>query len=86
MQSMRQYLEEKGTTFLFDSTVADLAVEGEGRDRRITGVQLAGGELLAADCVVLAAGHSARLLYERLLHHGVHLQQKPIGLSAAIVT
>ena len=86
-QSVRDYLESKGATFLFDNIVQDLVVEkgnrgataGEAGGRKVTGIILSDGRILQADAVVLAAGHSARLLYEKLLHHGVDLQPKPIG-------
>jgi uncharacterized protein len=43
---------------------------------QVSGVQLVGGDVLQADAVVLAIGHSARPLYEKLIQSGVHLKPK----------
>jgi uncharacterized FAD-dependent dehydrogenase len=50
---------------------------------QVTGVQLVGGDLLQADAVVLAIGHSARPLYEKLIQSGVHLEPK-VSSSASL--
>lgn len=42
---------------------------------------LAENTVMKAKRVVLAVGHSARLLYDRLLGHGVHIESKPIAVG-----
>lgn len=70
----------RGAEFQFDTAVVDLIVaEPRLGERKVAGVRLADGRELPCSSLLLAAGHSARLLYERLLSHGVALQPKPIG-------
>ena len=57
--------------------------EGEGEEgfvKRITGLKLRDGSVLDTDLVVLAPGHSARVLYEKLIEKGVSLEPKPIAV------
>ena len=58
--------------------------EGEGGEegfvKRITGLKLRDGSVLDTDLVVLAPGHSARVLYEKLIEKGVSLEPKPIAV------
>ena len=56
IKRMRQFLIEHGATFRFEAQVTDLEIT-EGR---VTGVTTNGTEQIAAECVVLAIGHSAR--------------------------
>jgi uncharacterized FAD-dependent dehydrogenase len=58
--------------------------EGEGEGvKRISGLRLRDGSVLDADLVVMAPGHSARVLYEKLIEKGVSIEPKPIAVSAA---
>ena len=49
--------------------------------RRVRGVVLANGEALPADGVVLAAGHSARELYQELIACGATLTPKDFAVG-----
>ena len=78
-----------GIEFRFGCAVDDIVVsspedhlEGEGGEyvKRITGLKLRDGSVLDTDLVVLAPGHSARVLYERLIEKGVSLEPKPIAV------
>ncbi len=82
--AMRERLESSGVTFRFESKVVGLEVRGVGSDRRVTGVRLADGEILEADHVVLATGHSARDVFQMLLDTGVRLEAKPFALGVRI--
>ena len=55
--------------------------EGAAAPPRVTGVRLASGEFLAADAVVLAAGHSARELYNELINRGARLVPKDFAVG-----
>lgn len=57
---------------------------------RVTGVWVSGvdgnrnsfcGDLLKADAVVLAVGHSARDVFDMLLRHNVSMTAKPFAVS-----
>ena len=50
----------------------------------VTGVTLADGETLACDAVVLAAGHSARELYQELIDKGAELVPKDFAVGFRI--
>lgn len=82
--AMRERLEAVGVTFRFESKVVDLEIRGAGGDRRVRGVRLADGEILEADHVVLATGHSARDVFRMLLDRGVRLEAKPFALGVRI--
>jgi uncharacterized FAD-dependent dehydrogenase len=82
--AMRERLEASGVDFRFESKVVDLEVRGAGSDRRVTGVRLEGGEILEADHVVLATGHSARDVFHLLLERGVRLEPKAFALGVRI--
>ena len=76
-----------GIEFRFGCAVDDIVVsapsfeEGEeGFVKRITGLKLRDGSVLDTDLVVLAPGHSARVLYEKLIEKGVSLEPKPIAV------
>jgi hypothetical protein len=82
--AMRERLEASGVEFRFESKVVDLEIRGVGGDRRVSGVRLASGEILEADHVVLATGHSARDVFHLLLERGVRLEAKPFALGVRI--
>ena len=50
----------------------------------VAGVVLASGERVLADAVVLAAGHSARELYQELLRCGATLAPKDFAVGFRI--
>jgi hypothetical protein len=81
LTALRDALAQTGVTYVFDETVTDLLVNGSGRLR---GVACASGRELLADAVVLAMGHSARLLYEVLHRRGVALVHKPFSVGARV--
>jgi len=54
------------------------------RQSRAVGVRLADGEEVAASCVILAVGHSARDTFSMLLAHGLRLEQKPFAIGCRI--
>jgi len=85
VEAMRQTIEGLGGEYRFGSRVDDIAVEvGPDGGRRITGVVLAGGEVIAADHVILAVGHSARDTFEMLHERGVHIEAKPFSIGLRI--
>ncbi len=59
----RRLVDELGVDVRFGHKVAGVAV---GKGSRAEGVELIGGEIVKASSVVLAAGHSAREMFERM--------------------
>jgi uncharacterized FAD-dependent dehydrogenase len=82
LRQLRQHLQDLGCTFRFGTRVEDIVVRSNGAvGGVIVASDSAAAETIEAEVVVLAVGHSARLLYERLLGHGVHLECKPIAVG-----
>jgi uncharacterized protein len=78
--AQRNDLETRGASYVWSDAVTDLLV---ARDR-VQGVRCASGRELGADAVVLAVGHSARPLYERLAAIGAALEPKSFAVGARI--
>ena len=71
LQSLRDTIEGLGGEYRFQSRVTALLQ----RDGRITGVRLESGEEICSTHVVLAAGHSARDVFEMLQARGDQLRR-----------
>lgn len=89
ISAMRARLEEVGVEFRFGLRMTGFHSEGEGADRRITGivcerVEDGGTEELVAESVVLATGHSARDVFEVCEKVGLRLEAKPFALGVRI--
>lgn len=78
--ALRERLEQHGVRFEFGARVTDVLHAGGA----VTGVRLADGRELAADAVVVAAGHSARDVHAMLARAGVALEAKPFALGVRI--
>lgn len=77
---MRKRIESQGGTFLFDTRLDDL--ERDENSRYL--LKLSNHQVLSADAVVLAIGHSARDTFEMLLKRGVELSPKPFAVGVRI--
>jgi hypothetical protein len=78
--AMREAIEQAGGEVRFNTRVVDLIVENDA----VRGVHTANGEVLAADRVVLATGHSARDIFELLHTKGIAIQRKDFALGVRI--
>jgi uncharacterized FAD-dependent dehydrogenase len=78
--SIKDSILNAGGEVLFDSKVTSLLVNFG----KIKGVQLANGEKLHADAVILATGHSARDIFEMLHHQQILIEAKPFALGVRI--
>ncbi|MBS1567665.1 MAG: FAD-dependent monooxygenase, partial [Bacteroidetes bacterium] len=80
ISAMRGQITDSGGQVLFEKKLSDLII----KDDEVTGVRTADGDVLAADAVVLATGHSARDVF-RLLHaKQLSLEAKPFALGVRI--
>jgi uncharacterized FAD-dependent dehydrogenase len=85
VEAMRETIEGLGGEYRFGCRVDDIAVQvGADSARRVTGVMLAGGEMIAAEHVILAVGHSARGTFEMLHERGVHIEAKAFSIGLRI--
>ena len=82
VRGLRHRIEALGGTVRFESRVERLLLDP--LDRRVRGVQLADGEVIAAARVILAPGHSARDLFATLQQQGVQLEAKPFAMGVRI--
>jgi len=80
VEAMRAKLERLGAEIRFQTRVEDLVLE----NGRLRGLVLADGEVIEADHVVLAVGHSARDTFEMLHRQGVYLEAKPFSIGFRI--
>jgi uncharacterized FAD-dependent dehydrogenase len=80
VEGMRAKIEALGGEYRFGCQVTELLLEGG----RVAGVELASGERIAADHVVLAPGHSARDTFAMLHRRGVLLEAKPLSIGVRI--
>jgi uncharacterized FAD-dependent dehydrogenase len=82
VESIRATIEALGGEYRFDTKVTDLRITPG--TRRVTGVVLESGEILDADHVVLAIGHSARETFAMLEERGVHIEAKSFSIGVRI--
>lgn len=82
VEHIRAEIEAAGGEYRFGTRVDGL--ELEDGTRRLKGVRTATGEVIEADHVVLAVGHSARDTFTMLHESGVDMQAKPFSIGVRI--
>ncbi len=80
VEKMRAEMIALGAEIRFESRVTDIQIEAG----QVKGVELASGEKIATDHLVLAIGHSARDTFEMLLERGVYMEPKPFSIGFRI--
>ncbi len=80
IERMRKDIIELGGEIRFSARVDDILIEND----QVTGVELAGGEIIETNHVSLAIGHSARDTFEMLQRRGVYLEAKPFSIGFRI--
>ena len=78
--SLRATLEAAGSAVRFEARVRDLEIDRG----RVRGVRLWSGEEIAATAVILAAGHSARDVFELADRAGLWLEAKPFAVGVRV--
>ncbi|MCJ8314512.1 MAG: hypothetical protein HRU38_20495, partial [Saccharospirillaceae bacterium] len=85
IQKMRQNIIELGGEIRFDSQVEEFLLDkDESGDNQITGVKLAGGEILKSNHIALAIGHSARDTFKQLQQQNIYMEAKPFSIGFRI--
>ena len=84
VRGLRRKITELGGEIRFESRVSQLCFEPLEDGRRLCGVELADGQRIAAQQVVLAVGHSARDTFAMLHEQGVTLERKPFSVGFRI--
>ena len=77
LTAMRGRLVSLGAQLRFETALEDVLLQND----TLTGLRLRGGEGLACAHAVLATGHSARGLWERLHAHGLPLEARPFAMG-----
>jgi uncharacterized protein len=80
VSTMREEIKKLGGEVKFEHKVTDFIIENQ----RITGVQLANGEVINSRYVVLALGHSSRDSFRQLHQRGVFMEAKPFAVGFRI--
>jgi len=85
VEALREKILALGGEFRFETRVDRLIVGQDARgERRVEGVLLMNGEVIEAEQVVLAVGHSARDTFQMLHEQGVYLEAKPFSIGCRI--
>lgn len=84
VRGLRAQIERLGGEIRFESRVDQISIEDLNGQRRVRGVQLSDGSLIAADHVVVAVGHSARDTFTMLHANGVAMEAKPFSVGFRI--
>jgi uncharacterized FAD-dependent dehydrogenase len=77
IQDIREKIIECGGKVLFDTRVADFLL----KSNEIQGVVLQNGDIISANKVILATGHSARDIFELLDKKKILIEAKPFALG-----
>lgn len=77
IQAMREKIKEFGGEVFFDTRVTDILV----KENKVHGVQLQHGNIINADKIILATGHSARDIFELLHRKKIYIEAKPFALG-----
>ncbi|MSP01928.1 MAG: hypothetical protein EXR07_12890 [Acetobacteraceae bacterium] len=85
VEGIRAKIEALGGEYRFGARVTGLniATATDG-SRKVRAVELASGEAIATDHVVLAIGHSARETFHMLHERGVFMEPKPFSVGVRI--
>lgn len=77
IQDMREKIIAFGGVVLFEARVTDLLI----KSNEIQGVSLQNGDVISANKVILATGHSARDIFELLDRKKILIEAKPFALG-----
>ncbi len=80
VENMRNTITELGGEIRFASKVDRIIIE----NHQVQAVELAGGEQISTQHVVLAIGHSARDTFQMLYQAGVYIEAKPFAIGFRI--
>ncbi len=80
VENMRQQIEALGGEIRFEQRVTDVLIE----DGQLRGVELASGEQIRSEHVILALGHSARDTFRMLHSRDVYMEAKPFSVGFRI--
>jgi len=77
IQDIREKIIACGGQVLFETRVTDFVI----KNNEMQGVVIQNGDVISANKVILATGHSARDIFELLHKKGIHIEAKPFALG-----
>jgi uncharacterized protein len=77
IQDIREKIIEFGGIVLFETRVTDILV----KNNEVQGIQTQNGDIINADKIILATGHSARDIFELLDRKKILIEAKPFALG-----
>ena len=80
ISSIREFILEHGGNIVFNTRVTELLI----KSKTVKGVKTQTGDLIKADKIILATGHSARDIFEMLYHQGIEIEAKPFAMGVRI--
>lgn len=80
IKAIRETILTHGGEIHFNTRVTDMLI----KDGAIRGVETDSGEVVQAEKVILATGHSARDIFELLYRKGIHIEAKPFALGVRV--
>jgi len=85
VEHMRETIQSLGGEYRWQHRVDGLLIDrASDGGRRVRGVTLQSGDVIEADQIILAVGHSARDTFEMLQDAGVHVEAKPFSIGVRI--
>lgn len=80
IQAIRETILQYGGEILFNTRVVDILI----KNNTVDGVETQSGQVIKAQKVILATGHSARDIFELLHAKGIHIEAKPFALGVRV--
>ena len=77
IQDIREKIIEYGGQVLFETRVTDIII----KNNEVQGIETQKGEIIAANKLILATGHSARDIFELLDRKDIFIEAKPFALG-----
>jgi len=84
VEKMRRKIIELGGEIRFETRVEEINMEEVDGHKQVTGVTLAGGEVIQSRYVTAAIGHSARDTFQMLYDKGVHMDAQSFSIGFRI--
>lgn len=78
--NLRQRILQLGGEIRFESRITDLMI----CDGVLKGIEINGEEMIPADNLILALGHSARDTFSMMKHRNIPMEQKPFSIGVRI--
>jgi uncharacterized FAD-dependent dehydrogenase len=80
---MRKIIEAHGGQIMFNAWVTDIVMD-DANSKKISGLQLNGKEIIKAENVILATGHSARDIFQLLADRKIRNEAKPFAIGVRV--